>query len=70
MTRITGSQFQCLSCHLHFAGPRAYQLHFRDGECLPADALATAGLELTPWGFWAATLHVRKKHASTQGDAA
>lgn len=70
MSRATGSQYQCPNCQQHFAGPRAYALHFSDGECLPAEVLPTVGLELTEWGFWAATLHLRKKRVSAQGDAA
>ena len=69
MNRITGSQYQCPNCQAHFAGPRAYQMHFRDGACIPTEALTSAGLELTAWGFWAATLRLRSKR-SAQGETA
>jgi hypothetical protein len=76
MSRITGSQYQCRHCSGHFAGSRAFELHFAsDGDCLTPDAMSAAGLQLSSAGFWAATLRLSNRAGvpigpADQGEAA
>jgi hypothetical protein len=48
----SGSQFQCLSCFQHFAGPHSFARHRADLECLSADAMHAVGMTLTSAEFW------------------
>jgi hypothetical protein len=50
--KLTGSQFQCWHCRLHFAGERAFARHRSDMQCLTVDAMRAAGWSLTRTGFW------------------
>jgi hypothetical protein len=58
--KLTGSQFQCLACGEHFAGPIAFGLHRTgqyesiDAECLSPRGMADAGMMLSHTGFWSA----------------
>jgi hypothetical protein len=58
--RLTGSQYQCMACAEHFAGPVAFALH-RTGQyepvyaqCLWVPEMHAAGMTLNRAGFWAA----------------
>ena len=52
--KVTGSQFQCLACGEHFAGPRAFGHHRVDAECLSPEAMRERGMSVTPTDFWTA----------------
>ena len=54
----SGSQYQCLGCGHHFAGPHSFARH-RTGEyapsqrlCLTAADMHAAGMTLNDAGFW------------------
>jgi hypothetical protein len=48
----SGSQFQCLLCGHHFAGPHSFARHRADLECLSPDEMQSAGMALNASDFW------------------
>jgi hypothetical protein len=52
--KLTGSNYQCIGCGRHFAGPAAYGNHFdsETAECLSPDAMRAAGFVLSAADFW------------------
>jgi hypothetical protein len=54
----SGSEFQCLACGSHFAGPHSFARHRTgqydraDLQCLSVDAMRAAGMTLNRAGFW------------------
>jgi hypothetical protein len=52
--KLTGSQFQCLWCLEHFAGPVPLGRHYepQTADCLAPAQMRAAGMVLNHVGFW------------------